>query len=124
MNRGGGFNNPASNARSGNRNANTPENRNNGLGLRPANVSHRQIAAVDPREGGDRRAVHVTPRSVSGAGLPSGRTWSRRPGGRRAACPMPPGAVLPRKQARSPCPRMRNRCRAAETLRETLPVMF
>lgn len=56
MNRGGGFNNPASNARSGNRNANTPENRNNGLGLRPANVSHRQIAAVGPKGRSPRRA--------------------------------------------------------------------
>jgi len=44
VNRGGSFNNAASNARSANRNNNTPENRNNNLGLRPAKASHRPIA--------------------------------------------------------------------------------
>jgi formylglycine-generating enzyme required for sulfatase activity len=44
VNRGGSFNNAASNARSANRNNNTPENQNNTLGLRPAKASQRSIA--------------------------------------------------------------------------------
>jgi len=44
VNRGGSFNNAASNARVSNRNNNTPENQNNNLGLRPAKASHRSIA--------------------------------------------------------------------------------
>lgn len=44
MNRGGSFNNAASNARSANRNNNTPENQNNNLGLRPAKASQGEIA--------------------------------------------------------------------------------
>jgi len=56
VNRGGGFNNTASNARSANRNNNTPENRNNNLGVRPAKVSHRQIASVARLRGSLRRA--------------------------------------------------------------------
>ena len=44
MNRGGSFNNAASNARSANRNDNTPENQNNNLGLRPAKAPQRPIA--------------------------------------------------------------------------------
>ena len=64
VNRGGGFNNEAANARSGNRNGNEPENRNDDNGLRVANASPGQIARViHPR------AVHVTPRSISRAGL-------------------------------------------------------
>jgi formylglycine-generating enzyme required for sulfatase activity len=39
VNRGGSFNNLAVNARSANRNNNTPGNRNNNLGVRPASVS-------------------------------------------------------------------------------------
>ena len=46
MNRGGSFNNTAVNARSANRNNNTPENRNNKLGARPAKAPHRPIATV------------------------------------------------------------------------------
>ncbi len=44
VNRGGSFNNAASNALSANRNNNTPENQNNNLGLRPAKASPRPIA--------------------------------------------------------------------------------
>ena len=49
MNRGGSFINPAQNARSAYRNGNHPSNRNDNLGFRPANASHRQImrATVD-----------------------------------------------------------------------------
>ena len=36
MNRGGSWNNDAANCRSGNRNRNQPDNRNNNLGFRPA----------------------------------------------------------------------------------------
>lgn len=46
MNRGGSFNNTAVNARSAYRNNNTPDNRNNDLGLRPARTSQRPIAAA------------------------------------------------------------------------------
>ena len=46
VNRGGGFNNEAENARSGQRNANEPENRNDTNGLRVANASPGQIARV------------------------------------------------------------------------------
>jgi hypothetical protein len=50
VNRGGSFNNAASNARSANRNNNTPENRDNNLGLRPSKATHRPIApALPPR---------------------------------------------------------------------------
>jgi hypothetical protein len=48
VNRGGSFNNTASNARSANRNNNTPENRNNNLGLRPAKASPSPIATAPP----------------------------------------------------------------------------
>jgi hypothetical protein len=46
VNRGGSFNNTASNARSANRNNNTPENRDNNLGLRPAKASHHPITVA------------------------------------------------------------------------------
>jgi hypothetical protein len=48
VNRGGSFNNAASNARSANRNNNTPENRDNNLGLRPSKATHRPIASAAP----------------------------------------------------------------------------
>ena len=71
MNRGGSFNNAASNARSANRNNNTPENRNNNLGVRPAKTSHSRarIAAaigVEHTPGPPRRAL-VMPRPTSRA---------------------------------------------------------
>lgn len=46
VNRGGSFDNAASNARSANRNNDTPENADNNLGCRPAKASHRPIAAL------------------------------------------------------------------------------
>ncbi|MBL8862834.1 MAG: hypothetical protein JNK02_12615 [Planctomycetes bacterium] len=44
MIRGGSFNDAASNARSANRNNNTPANQDNNLGLRPSKATHRPIA--------------------------------------------------------------------------------
>jgi hypothetical protein len=62
VNRGGSFNDAASNARSANRNDNTPENQNTNLGLRPAKASRDPIAV-------DRSAAQCTvmPRSASRA---------------------------------------------------------
>jgi hypothetical protein len=46
VNRGGSFDNAASNARSANRNDNTPSNADTNLGVRPAKATHRPIAAA------------------------------------------------------------------------------
>ena len=75
VNRGGSFNNPATNARSANRNNNDPENRNNNLGVRPSKVSHRPIAAATPACPAARRAVPGIPRPISrsGAAAAAGR---------------------------------------------------
>jgi hypothetical protein len=91
VNRGGGFNNPASNARSANRNNDTPENRNNNLGVRPASVSPEPVASSHwlrppdrgglPRQPGVRRAVlRETPTSLPCRGPARGRTGARRRG--------------------------------------------
>lgn len=80
VNRGGSFNNTAVNARSANRNHNTPENRNNNLGVRPSKVSQRQIAAVIADDRSMHcRTEHEIPRSTSRAGC--GRTNSMAPPG-------------------------------------------
>ncbi|MEW6744861.1 MAG: hypothetical protein AB1486_19065 [Planctomycetota bacterium] len=80
VNRGGSFNNVAINARSANRNNNTPENRNNNLGCRPAaKVSNRLIVTVASPH---RRAVH---RDTQIRLLCRPRGWPKRTG--------PPGVV-------------------------------
>lgn len=45
--RGGSWNNNAQNARSANRNNNTPDNRNNNVGFRPAQAQSSAVAATD-----------------------------------------------------------------------------
>jgi hypothetical protein len=76
--RGGAFNNKAQNARSAYRNNNHPDNRNNDIGFRPANVSPCPIAPVFL---GDRRAAPVIPRPAflrraqPGRTEPARRTW-------------------------------------------------
>ena len=47
VNRGGSWNNNARNLRSANRNRNTPGNRNDNLGFRPASSSPRPIVVVE-----------------------------------------------------------------------------
>jgi hypothetical protein len=89
VNRGGSFNNDASNARSANRNNNTPENRNNNLGVRPANVSQRQIAA----DHGPPRRARDTQTCLRGR-HPAGRTGISIAGGRRRALVEPSGEAL------------------------------
>jgi len=49
VNRGGSFNDTAANGRSANRNRNTPDDRDNDLGCRPANASRGQTAGVHGR---------------------------------------------------------------------------
>lgn len=52
--RGGSWNNNPRNARSANRNNNTPDNRNNNIGFRVASTALRRIAAGD----GPSRTIH------------------------------------------------------------------
>ncbi len=73
VNRGGSFNNTASNARSANRNNNTPANANNNLGLRPvkASPSRREMwsAPIGRNIFGVPSAASVMPKLVSRASL-------------------------------------------------------
>jgi hypothetical protein len=78
VNRGGSFNNAASNARSANRNNNTPENRDNNLGLRPSKATHRPIApALPPRCTSCCPVLRPVPSAL----------WRLRPNPRRGVCP-------------------------------------
>jgi len=52
--RGGSFNNNAQNARSANRNNNTPDNRNNNNGFRAASTLRQAIESVMPESDGQR----------------------------------------------------------------------
>ena len=98
MNRGGSFNNTARNARSANRNNNTPENRNNNLGVRPAKATHCLIAPVllgrPPRRARDAQARLLC--------LPPQPRWAEEKGdagGRRvgSSVPSPPAPPTPSK---------------------------
>jgi hypothetical protein len=91
VNRGGSFDNAASNARSANRNNDTPENADNNLGLRPVKASQCPIAVIQgpPRRARDAqtrflRRLPRRPNSTAQAGV-VGPTPSLPP------CPFPPG---------------------------------
>ncbi len=77
MNRGGSWNNDASNCRAANRNVNAPSNRNNNLGLR--------LARAPPEQ---RRLADGTDRS-SGSGLPLPRGGEGKGAGQNPL--LPPG---------------------------------
>ncbi len=95
MNRGGSFNNAASNARSANRNNNTPENRDNNLGLRPSKATHRPIAPV-PLTRSTRVAQSCIPCRRRNCRRPNPRAAAPSPGTEDFATAVKQGYVPPR----------------------------
>jgi hypothetical protein len=83
VNRGGSWNNSASNVRASQRNNNTPGNTNNNIGLRPLSPETTQAAACRPESLSfkDTASVPVSDHAPRHPGRTSLRTKSARPAG-------------------------------------------